>query len=72
MPKKLDMGMTTKLSCSSDLPSAQGYREAFTGGRTYRIHFIDFALHVITSICFAGFSASGGKIKKCGHINVFP
>jgi len=47
MPKKLGVGTNTKESCSSALPSAEGYKAAFTGCRTYFIHFIDFVLHVI-------------------------
>lgn len=47
MPKKLGMGTNTKETCSSDLPSAQGYKAAFTMCRTYFIHFRDFVLHVI-------------------------
>lgn len=41
------MGMNTNVSCSSYLPSAQGYKEAFTGCRTYCINFVDLVLHVV-------------------------
>lgn len=64
MPKKLGMGKNTKLSCSSDLPSAQGYKEAFTGCRTYFINFIDFGLHVIQVFVLLDFQNFWRKKKE--------
>lgn len=64
MPKKLGMGKNTKLYCSSDLPSAQGYKEAFTGCRTYFIHFIDFGLHVIQVFVLLDFQNFWRKKKR--------
>lgn len=66
------MGMNTNVSCSSYLPSAQGYKEAFTGCRTYCINFLDLVLHVVQVFVLLDSQNFWRKEEQCFHVNVFP
>lgn len=66
------MGMNTDVSCSSYLPCSQGYKEAFTGCRTYCINFVDLVLHVVQVFVLLNSQNFWRKEKECCHVNVFP